>query len=184
MNRRVAVAFARFDAAELKFCRYLNRSSRSSAVRQLFRAVSWLGDGWIWYALVLALPVSDGTEGLLVAAQMATTGALGVAIYKLIKNRAVRERPYITHSAIECASAPLDRYSFPSGHTLHAVCFTVLLASLFPEWTAALAGFAFLVALSRVILGLHYPTDVAAGAALGGALGLGSSYVAELWLVL
>ena len=56
MDRRVAMAFARFDAAELKFCRYLNLSSRSSAVRQLFRAVSWLGDGWIWYELMLALP--------------------------------------------------------------------------------------------------------------------------------
>ena len=56
---------------------------------------------------------------------MTATAALGLTLYKLIKNRAVRERPYITHSAIECASAPLDRYSFPSGHTLHAVCFTV-----------------------------------------------------------
>ena len=87
----------------------------------------------------------------------------------------MRERPYITHSAIECASAPLDRYSFPSGHTLHAVCFTLLLSSYFPEWTAALIGLALLIALSRVILGLHYPTDVAAGAALGGSLGFGSS---------
>ena len=86
----------------------------------------------------------------------------------------MRERPYITHSAIECASAPLDRYSFPSGHTLHAVCFTLILTSYFPEWTAALVALALLIALSRVILGLHYPTDVAAGAVLGGSLGFGS----------
>src|SRR5688500_4461629 len=110
MNRRVAVTFARFDSAELKLCRYLNRSSRSSAVRQVFRAVSWLGNGWIWYALILALPLIYGPDGLIAALHMGVTGALGVALYKLIKNRAVRERPYITHSAIECASAPLDRY--------------------------------------------------------------------------
>ena len=36
MDRRVALAFARFDAAELRFCRYLNRSSRSSTVRESF----------------------------------------------------------------------------------------------------------------------------------------------------
>ena len=172
MDRRVALAFARFDEAELEICRYLNQSSRSSAVRQLFRAVSWLGDGWIWYAMMLAVPIVYGITGLFVAAQMVATGAFGVALYKLIKNRAVRERPYIMHSVIKCGSAPLDRYSFPSGHTLHAVCFTVLLSSYFPEWTAPLAGFAFLVALSRVILGLHYPTDVAAGAVLGAALGI------------
>jgi len=64
MDRRVTLAFARFDAAELEFCRYLNRSSRSFAVRQLFRAVSWLGDGWIWYAAILALPLTLGIEGL------------------------------------------------------------------------------------------------------------------------
>jgi undecaprenyl-diphosphatase len=181
MDRRVAMAFARFDAAELKFCRYLNRSSRSSAVRQLFRAVSWLGDGWVWYAIMLALPVAYGLDGLQAALHLAATGALGVLLYKLIKNHAVRERPYITHLGIECASAPLDRYSFPSGHTLHAVSFTLLLTAYLPEWTAALVTLASLVALSRVILGLHYPTDVAAGAALGGALGFGSMLLGPQW---
>lgn len=180
MDRRLATGFARFDAAELKVCRYLNRSSRSSVVRETFRAVGWLGDGWVWYAILLALPLFYGIEGLRASIHMSVTAALGLMLYKLIKNRAVRERPYITHSAIECASAPLDRYSFPSGHTLHAVCFTVMLASYYPEWTAALAALALLIALSRVILGLHYPTDVAAGAVLGGLLGLGSLLLAAI----
>jgi undecaprenyl-diphosphatase len=183
MQRRTALAFARFDAAELKVCRYLNRSSRSSAIRQTFRAVSWLGDGWIWYAVMLALPLALGVAGLEAALHLAATGAIGVLFYKLIKNRAVRERPYITHSAIECASAPLDRYSFPSGHTLHAVCFTLLLTTYLPEWTAPLVALATLIALSRVILGLHYPTDVAAGAVLGGALGVGSVLLGPQWFV-
>jgi undecaprenyl-diphosphatase len=183
MDRRVAMAFARFDAAELEVCRYLNRSSRSSAIRQVFRAVSWLGDGWVWYALMLTLPLVYGLHGVLAALHLAATGALGVLLYKLIKNHAVRERPYITHSAIECASAPLDRYSFPSGHTLHAVCFTIVLTTYFPEWTSAFVALATLIALSRVILGLHYPTDVAAGAALGGVIGFGSVLLGPQWLV-
>jgi undecaprenyl-diphosphatase len=183
MERRVALAFARFDQAELRFCRYLNRSSRSSAVRQLFRAVSWLGDGWVWYGLLLALPAIYGSDGARAAVHMALTGALGLAVYKLIKSRAVRERPFITHSAIECASVPLDRYSFPSGYTLHAVSFTLMFAGYFPAWTAPLATLALLIALSRVILGLHYPTDVAAGAALGGGLGMGSVLLGQAWLV-
>jgi len=179
--RRVAVAFRRFDAAEVKVCRYLNRSSRSSLVRQSFRAVSWLGDGWVWYALMLILPLLYGMNGLQAALHMTLTGALGLALYRIIKNRAVRERPYVTHSAIECASAPLDRYSFPSGHTLHAVCFTLLATSYFPEWTGGLVALTALIALSRVILGLHYPTDVAAGALLGGLLGFASSMLGEPW---
>jgi undecaprenyl-diphosphatase len=183
MDRRVTTAFARFDAAELKFCRYLNRSSRSSGIRQLFRTASWLGDGWVWYALMFALPVVYGVEGLQAALHLAATGAVGILLYKLIKNHAVRERPYITHSAIECASAPLDRYSFPSGHTLHAVCFTIMLTAHLPEWAGALAVLASLIALSRVVLGLHYPTDVAAGATLGGLLGFGSLLLGPPWFV-
>ena len=77
MDRRVALAFARFDAAELKFCRYLNLSSRSSAVRQLFRAASWLGDGWLWYGLMLALPFVYGLNGLQASLHLVATGALG-----------------------------------------------------------------------------------------------------------
>jgi undecaprenyl-diphosphatase len=181
MDRRLALTFQRFDAAELKVCRYLNRSSRSSLVRHLFRAISWLGDGWIWYALLLALPLVYGTAGVVAMLHAIVTGALGVGLYKLIKNHAVRERPFITHSAIECASAPLDRYSFPSGHTLHAVCFTLLTTSYFPEWAAALGALTLLIALSRVILGLHYPTDVAAGALLGGTLATSSLLLAQQW---
>jgi len=178
--RRLDLAFERFDRAELTLCRYLNRSSRSTAVRQLFRAVSWLGDGWIWYALIATLPFTHGAYGARVAAQLVVTAAIGVALYKLIKNRAVRERPFITHSAIECASAPLDRYSFPSGHTLHAICFTLLLAAYVPEWTAPVAALAVLIALSRLTLGLHYPTDVAAGAVLGGGLAMTSLWLSPL----
>jgi undecaprenyl-diphosphatase len=177
MARRLA--FERFDQAELRFCRYLNRSSSSTVARQLFRTVSWLGDGWIWCGLLVALPLIYGAQGGRAALHMAATAFAGVVIYKLVKTRAVRERPYITHSAIQCASVPLDRYSFPSGHTLHAISFTLLFAAYFPAWTGALAGLAFLIALSRVVLGLHYPTDVAAGALLGGALAMCSLTIAS-----
>jgi undecaprenyl-diphosphatase len=184
MDSRVALAFQRFDRAELKFCRYLNRPNGYVVIRYVFRGVSWLGDGWFWYALIAALPLLYGAEGWPVAVQMTLTGAAGVFIYKAIKGRAVRERPFITHAAINCHVAPLDRYSFPSGHTLHAVSFTWLMASHFPEWAGLLGAFTVLVALSRVLLGLHYPTDVAAGALLGAMIATISSRAAVLFGVL
>src|SRR3970040_1715939 len=170
MDSLVAVAFQRFNQDELKFCRYLNRPNGYVVIRYVFRGVSWLGDGWFWYVLIVALPLLYGAEGWPVAVQMTLTGAAGVFIYKAIKGRAVRERPFITHAAINCHVAPLDRYSFPSGHTLHAVSFTWLMASHFPEWAGLLGAFTVLVALSGVLLGLPSPTDVAAGALLGGLI--------------
>lgn len=139
-------------------------------MRNVFVVVSRLGDGPAWYALVLLIPVRYGEAGLKPALIMATTGLVGVALYKVLKHRLVRERPYITFAAIHAGAAPLDRYSFPSGHTLHAVAFTVLATVYFPALSWALVPFASLIAASRVVLGLHYPTDVLAGAMLGTAL--------------
>ena len=101
---------------------------------------------------------------------MLATALAGVLIYKLLKNRLVRERPSLTHGDILCGTAPLDRYSFPSGHTLHAVSLTIMLAHFEPLLLPIALPFAVLVALSRVILGLHYPSDVIVGAVIGASL--------------
>ena len=178
MGTRIVTAFERFDRAELRFCRYLNRPSGLPTPRAFFKAVSRLGDGWVWYALIVSQLLLPG--GGFAAAHLALTGGIGLLAYKLIKRHAVRERPFITHPTISCAAAPLDRYSFPSGHTLHAVSFAILGAHYLPELAAPLAAFAVFIALSRVVLGLHYPTDVAAGALLGGGLALGSLRIAGM----
>jgi undecaprenyl-diphosphatase len=161
---------ARIDAAEYGLCRRINRGASRSVVRQTFRMASRLGDGIVWYALLLALPILYGAPGVRPAIGMALTGVLGVALYKGLKRVVVRERPFITHLGISLGAAPLDRYSFPSGHTLHAVSFTWQAVANFPELGWVLVPLAALIAASRVVLGLHYPTDVLAGAAIGSML--------------
>lgn len=161
---------ARIDAAEYGLCRRLNRGASFAVPRHVFRIASRLGDGIVWYALILALPLMYGAAGVRPAIVMALTGLLGLLIYTLVKHLFVRERPFITHRAIDPAAAPLDRYSFPSGHTLHAVSFAWQATAHFPELGWVLLPLAGLIAGSRVVLGLHYPTDVLAGAALGAAL--------------
>jgi undecaprenyl-diphosphatase len=174
MNQFATALLRRCDLAELHWCLRINRWARHAGVRRLFAAVSRLGDGVFWYALMLMLPAVYGTAGLIPALQMLITGVLGVLTYKWLKRLLVRDRPYIAHSAVHCATRPLDRYSFPSGHTLHAVAFTVIATHYFPELAWLLIPFAALVALSRVVLGLHYPTDVAAGGMIGLVLAVAS----------
>ncbi len=167
---QAADLFRRIDQAEYAWCLRLNRSCRRQAVRRLFAVISRLGDGVFWYVLVLSLPLFYGERALLPAVRMAAVGFVGVALYKYLKSRLVRERPYISLAGIVPGTRALDRYSFPSGHTLHAASFTTLISVSFPELAWLCVPFAILVAMSRVVLGLHYPSDVAAGAAMGGAL--------------
>jgi len=161
---------ARIDAAEYGLCRRLNRGATRALPRRIFQIASRLGDGIVWYLLILALPLLYGAAAIRPAIVMALTGALGVVLYALLKRLFVRERPFITHTAINRAAAPLDRYSFPSGHTLHAVSFAWQACAHFPELAWVLLPLAALIAGSRVVLGLHYPSDVLAGAAVGAAL--------------
>ena len=169
---------ARVDAAEYGLCRRLNRGASFLVPRRIFQVASRLGDGVIWYVLILALPLVYGREAIRPAVVMAISGCTGVVLYKVLKHVLVRERPFITHSAIDLAMPPLDRYSFPSGHTLHAVCFTVQMTALYPALGWVLIPLTLMIAGSRVVLGLHYPTDVLAGAAIGLSLGvLGLTFV-------
>jgi undecaprenyl-diphosphatase len=166
---------ARFDHAEYRLCRRLNRGVQHAWLRVFFKTASRLGDGIIWYALMIALPFLYGSRGLRVALIMLASGAAGLAVYKLLKRTFVRERPFIRHAGISLAQTPLDRYSFPSGHTLHAVAFAWQACAAFPELSFALVPLALAIAASRVVLGLHYPTDVLVGALLGaisGAIGV------------
>jgi undecaprenyl-diphosphatase len=155
-------------------CARFNRAIRVRALLHLFRAVSWLGNGIFWYALMLALLLAHGPHAALPVLHMAGVGLVCTLLYRLLKKGTLRPRPYEVHAHIAAGAVPLDRYSFPSGHTLHAVAFSLVAAAYYPELAPLAASMTALVAASRIVLGLHYPSDVLAGAALGGAVALAS----------
>jgi undecaprenyl-diphosphatase len=154
-----------------RWTRLLNASVGVAPLRFLFRLVSRLGNGVFWYGLMLGLALIQGRAGLETGLRMLAAGAMGLVVYKLLKSGTARPRPYQALGGIRLGVAPLDAFSFPSGHTLHAVAFTLVAVSYFPVLAPALVPFTLLIALSRVVLGLHYPSDVLAGAAIGALAG-------------
>jgi undecaprenyl-diphosphatase len=155
-------------------CVRLNGALRWSAVLHFFRAVSWLGNGIFWYALMLALLLQHGADAALPVLHMAFVGAVCTATYSMVKRTTGRARPYEVLPSIAAGTPPLDAYSFPSGHTLHAVGFTMVAMTHYPALAPLLTAFTLLTAASRVVLGLHYPSDVLTGAALGALIAGGS----------
>ena len=153
-----------------RLCLQLSHAARMHCLRTIFRAVSRLGDGVFWYALMLGLLAVDGTAAIAPVLHMVAAGLAGTILYRWLKAKTSRPRPYRGNRAITRNARPLDQFSFPSGDTLHAVAFTTIAIACYPQLAFLLIPFAFLVALSRMVLGLHYPSDVLAGAAIGAAI--------------
>ena len=168
---RLDLQLARLVHLDETLCLRFNRASHYRMVRGVFRVASRLGDGVAWYGLMLALLATQGRAAAGPVAQMLAAGLLGLALYKWLKKRTLRPRPYQINPDICAAAAALDQFSFPSGHTLHAMSFSVVAIAHYPWLAPMVVPFALMVALSRPVLGLHYPSDVLAGAALGAVIG-------------
>lgn len=153
---------------EIVICGLMNRICRPGKVKTFFVAMSRLGDGAAWYALLFALPLVYGAAGFATSASMIKVGVVNFALYKIIKKFSARHRPCAVSAEINLGTPPLDQYSFPSGHTMHAVAFSMVITAHHPELAVLLIPFSSLIAMSRVILGLHFPTDIIAGGVIGG----------------
>jgi undecaprenyl-diphosphatase len=174
----------RLRTNESEWCLRANALCGRVATRRFFSLISRLGDGVFWYALMAGLVLLGGDQGIDAALHLAAIGLVSLALYKALKRWTRRPRPCASDLRIRAWVAPLDEFSFPSGHTLHAVAFTIVTLSYFPLLAWLLIPFAASVAVSRVVLGLHYPSDVLAATGIGSTLALGSIWVRENTIML
>ena len=179
MERRLPL-LERLVAGESGWCLRVNRVCAGGPVRRVFAAVSRLGDGVFWYVLMGAMVVLDGLDGLAASIHLALSGLIALALYKGLKRWTRRPRPFASDRRIHAWVAPLDEFSFPSGHTLHAVAFSLVAIAHYPALAWLLVPFTAAVATSRVVLGLHYPSDVLAATVIGAGLAWLSLWLAPV----
>lgn len=142
--------------------------------RRLVRWISRTGDGYLYLLLGALLWCFGGTVGERFFYLTLFAYLIDVSAYLLLKNTIKRDRPSIKIDSYEALIKPSDKFSFPSGHTAGAFVFACMVATFFPAFTVPIFIWATLVGVSRVLLGVHYPTDIVAGSLLG----CGSAYCA------
>ncbi len=136
---------------------------------QIIRAMQWISKSADGHAYPIVLVPYAGLQ----SDRWAILGAcifafcIELAVYKLIKQAVKRPRPFRKLEGFVNLIEPQDTFSFPSGHTAGAFVAALIIGACNPIYYIAACLWASLVGISRIYLGVHYPTDVAAGACLG-----------------
>jgi len=153
----------RFDRVTFIWLHGSLRISRYKAVRW----VSHTGDGVFYVLAALAALALDSARGTHFFTAVAVGFAMERALYWVLKNSIRRDRPAVGLQTFRAAITPSDQFSFPSGHTAAGFLFATLVLHCYPPLAPLCYVWASLVGSSRVLLGVHYPTDILAGATLG-----------------
>jgi len=171
MGVPLSSAYGAVVAADQRIMRHLNHWRAPRWLQWWMIAATRCGDGWLWavYAIAILLGGGSSRYEAVIAESLAVFS--GVVLFRFIKRRVGRKRP--CHLEGHCWSSllPPDQFSFPSGHSITAFAVAVSLGSFYPGLFAGLLFCAFSVAISRILLGMHFLSDVLAGCALGAALG-------------
>jgi undecaprenyl-diphosphatase len=140
-------------------------------IRGWMIAATRCGDGWLWYAVGALLLAVGGRSVFPALAAAATAAFAGTLVFTTLKRHTKRRRPCDIEPHCWATQLPPDQFSFPSGHTITAFAVAVSVGLFYPALLVALLFCACNVGASRVLLGMHFLSDVAVGAMLGGFLG-------------
>src|ERR1700728_1196017 len=125
------------------------------------------GDGWLWYALGLILVIYGGERRFAAIGAGASAAVAGSFLFRALKRTSRRKRPCEIEPHCWASILPPDKYSFPSGHSITAFAVAISVGCFYPYLLECLLLAALLIAVSRIVLGMHFLSDVLAGIALG-----------------
>jgi undecaprenyl-diphosphatase len=135
-------------------CRYLSKTGDGQFYPLVVILLCWSGDGFDSQLFQVAL----------------LAFAIERPVYFILKNSFKRDRPEAALTNFHSFIKPSDQFSFPSGHTSAAFMMATLVSNLMPSLVIPLYFWASLVGFSRVLLGVHFPTDTLVGASMGMAI--------------
>ncbi len=135
------------------------------------------GDGWFWYALAAILLCYGGPHRFAAVGSGVAAAFVGILLFRALKHSSRRKRPCEIEPHCWASILPPDKYSFPSGHSITAFAIAISIGFFYPQLQGCLLAIAFLIAGSRIILGMHFLSDVLAGSVIGAGLGVASFYI-------
>ncbi|HQF42947.1 MAG TPA: phosphatase PAP2 family protein, partial [Ignavibacteriaceae bacterium] len=152
---------------------FINHTLSAGFLDKFFSIITNVNNWYITYVILLSLCfIKGGTKGKLavigVILLIVVTDQLG---YRVLKDLIARPRPFSVLSDVILPIGSTGTYSFPSNHALNNFAAAVFFYRLYPNLKWALFITAFLVSISRVYLGLHYPSDILGGALIGSVFG-------------
>jgi undecaprenyl-diphosphatase len=173
----MAVARTLWGIIERRDHRVMRRMNRWRAPRWIrfwMILATRMGDGWLWYGLGGMLLIYGGPQRFSAVGAAGASAIVGILVFKTLKKLSHRPRPCQLEPHCWSRVLPPDQFSFPSGHTMSAFSITLVVSYFYPSLEGTLFFLALSIALSRIVLGMHFLSDVLAGAVLGVMLGCAS----------
>jgi len=151
-----------------RFRRYLQAHAVSARMNRFLRLYTRLGDGYVWGLTLLYLYWTlDVTRTLDMLWRSLLAGGVSLVLYWTIKLTVRRPRPFDAVLGVKAEVPPLDKYSFPSGHTMNNLAAGFTVFSLAPQVGWIVVFMPVTWGLLRIYYGVHWLSDIVAGAVLG-----------------
>ncbi|HYA98083.1 MAG TPA: phosphatase PAP2 family protein [Methylomirabilota bacterium] len=159
------------DSRDRRLMRRVHQWRPPRWIRYWMVSATRLGDGWIWYTLGAMLLFLGGPQRFEALGCAAVAAGASIVLFMRLKRLSRRQRPCALEPHCWSRVLPPDQFSFPSGHTMTAFSIAVAVSAFYPHLEVALFFVACSIAISRIVLGMHFLSDVLAGALLGAGLG-------------